>query len=396
VAADCSRPRLRCDPRVLVVLKPGDRSTAVPAAVAPDSHERSSSSAERAARWLWAGSVAVLCPVAGIGAVLSFESLREGATPIFGPLAVGYPLLGDSLILGSTLAYLAGAVAGRGLPGWRWTAHAGVAVTLLLNALAATDLATVPWHITPALVWSILVEMTARQVTIRWKTTPATVPESIPTRLWISSPLQTTQIWLQMARTGERNYQQASARRVRQKATIQIMKAAMPRRSQRRARRLLQAHVRAGTLEGYTVLNLLRHEGHDVALQPFEAVIRALLSQDSHSGESVPPCPHQDTAGTTETTSPRTANGSPSPARPTATEPGGTRRVSEHPRPGHPHDRPDDRRRRQQVAMDIIAERPDIRGRELMQEMGVRGWPLSYKTATRTLALIRQNPGQIR
>jgi len=60
----------------------------------------------------------VLTPVAGMGATLSFQSLYEAARPIFGTLAVGFPLLADMLILGSTLAYLAGAIAGPPLPGW--------------------------------------------------------------------------------------------------------------------------------------------------------------------------------------------------------------------------------------------------------------------------------------
>ena len=99
---------------------------------------RADPTAMRRARVLQSASILILCPVAGIGALLSFRSLHEAAAPVFGSFAAGFPLLVDMLILGSTLAYLAGASLGRALPGWRWTAHGGVAGTLLLNALAAS------------------------------------------------------------------------------------------------------------------------------------------------------------------------------------------------------------------------------------------------------------------
>ena len=143
--------------------------------------------AARRALVLQSASILVLCPVAGIGAALSLQSLHEAAAPIFGPLAFGFPLLVDMLILGATLAFLAGATVGRPLPGWRWTAHGGVSGTLLLNAMAADGPATIPWHVTPAVVWSVLVEMAARQVTGH-TTLSAAVSEPIPARIWLSSP----------------------------------------------------------------------------------------------------------------------------------------------------------------------------------------------------------------
>ncbi len=45
---------------------------------------------------------------------------------------------------------------GHGRPGWRLTAHAGVAATITLNALAADSWAGVPWHVAGPAVWSIL------------------------------------------------------------------------------------------------------------------------------------------------------------------------------------------------------------------------------------------------
>src|SRR3954452_2902998 len=95
---------------------------------------------------LWARIV--LVPVGVIGAALSFASIYEAALPSYGPvLAAGFPFLVDFLILGVSLQYIAGARVGRPRMGWRLTAHAGVAGTLLLNAMAAPDLAHLPWHV---------------------------------------------------------------------------------------------------------------------------------------------------------------------------------------------------------------------------------------------------------
>lgn len=106
----------------------------------------------------------VLIPVAVIGAALSFDSLYRAAVPVFGDrLAYGFPLLVDALILGASLEYVAGAKVGRPHSGWRLTAHAGIAGTLALNALAAHTPAEVPWHIVAPAVWSVLVELTARR-----------------------------------------------------------------------------------------------------------------------------------------------------------------------------------------------------------------------------------------
>ncbi len=349
-------------------------------------------------KWLWAGSVVVLCPVAGIGAVLSFTSLREGAEPVFGDLAVGFPLLGDMLILGSTLAYLAGALAGRPLPGWRWTAHSGVGVTLVLNAMAASDLRTVPWHVTPALVWSVLVEMTARQVTGHWKDPASVAPESISVRLWVSHPFTTTQIWLQMARTGERRYPQAGARHGIEKAAIHVLKEAMPRRKQRRERRLLQAQLRSGTLDPHSVLSYLQTDG-DGPRRP-GAAIQALVGPQS--GTAAYHRPQKGAAGRPAHLERSSLAGAPRTRALTPTAPSG------HPEASDVITEADDRRGRGQApaqtrstsdlrrlragsVSEILQEKPDIDGRELVNELRERGWNVSYRTARRLLAVVHRD-----
>jgi peptidoglycan/LPS O-acetylase OafA/YrhL len=152
----------------------------------------------------------VLVPVAVIGAVLSFAGIYEAAAPSYGPvLSAGFPFLVDFLILGASLQYIAGAKVGRPRAGWRLTAHAGVAGTLVLNAMAAQDLAHLPWHVVAPAVWSVLVEMSAREVIGEYRALRRAPADRIPARLWFTAPVESTRTWLLMARSGARSHAEA-------------------------------------------------------------------------------------------------------------------------------------------------------------------------------------------
>jgi hypothetical protein len=93
-------------------------------------------------------AIVVLVLVAAVGAVLSWQSLYLGALPVFGPaLAPALPLMVDGLVLGASLQFVATVKAGRPMPAWRVTAHAGVAVTITLNAMAAPSAGVIAWHV---------------------------------------------------------------------------------------------------------------------------------------------------------------------------------------------------------------------------------------------------------
>jgi Protein of unknown function (DUF2637) len=233
---------------------------------------------------VWA--LMVLVPVAVIGAVLSFQSLYRAAVPVFGDrLALGFPLLVDFLILGASLQYVAGAKIGRPRAGWRWTAHAGVAGTLALNAMAAHGLDQVPWHVTAPAVWSVLVELTAREVLGQWRAAHAPAGEAIPLRLWLTAPVESARTWLRLARrvAGE----QAAARVDvgLHAAAVEALKLALPRRRDRQVRRILQRQLRAGSLPPAAVLGPLGWLNGAQELptlapqQVLRAVLRDLLSQ---------------------------------------------------------------------------------------------------------------------
>jgi hypothetical protein len=218
----------------------------------------STEQAARQARQLGLWARVVLVPVAVIGAVLSFQSLYQAAVPTFGEyLAGGFPLLVDLLILGASLQYVAGAKIGRPMAGWRLTAHAGVAGTLVLNALAAKELGEVPWHITAPAVWAVLVELTAKQVLGEWKATHTARADTISLPLWMTAPFESTRTRLLMFRTGITDAHQARIAVGVNAAAREALRLALPKRNARRVRRIINRQLRAGSLTPVAILRPL-------------------------------------------------------------------------------------------------------------------------------------------
>jgi hypothetical protein len=230
----------------------------------PDVHEVASTSSTRTgastqqphlvrrARHLRFASYIVLSLVAAAGAVLSYRSLQVRAAQVFpDELAAVFPLLVDALIVGASLAYLAGAVLGRGRPGWRLTAHAGVAGTLILNALASPNLVDVPWHIAAPLVWSALVELTARDLLGDYRATHAR-PDTIAFALWLTAPGESLSTWLRVRR-------QAAHASTRidvgtHAAAREALRMALPGYRARKIRRIISRQLRAGSVTPAAVL----------------------------------------------------------------------------------------------------------------------------------------------
>jgi hypothetical protein len=245
----------------------------------PDAHLR------RQGRWLRVAAMLVLIPVAVIGAALSFRSLYLAAVPVFGPrLALGFPLLVDFLILGASLQYVAGAKTGRPRAGWRWTAHAGVAGTLFLNAMAAHSLAEVPWHVTAPAVWSVLVELSAREVLGQWRAIHAPTGERIPLRLWLTAPIESCRTWLRIARRVEGEQAAARLDVGVHAAAVEALKLSLPQRRARRVRRILKRQLRAGSLPPSAILGPLGWLDSEEALTDItpHSVLRAALRDTLH------------------------------------------------------------------------------------------------------------------
>ena len=243
------------------------------------SHEQRSLDLEAQARRLGFWARLVLIPVAVIGAVLSFDSLYKAATPTFGEhLAAGFPLLVDLLILGASLQYVAGAKVGRPMAGWRLTAHTGVVGTLILNALAATQLGDVPWHVTAPAVWAVLVELTAKQVSGAWKATHANPTDKISPTLWLIAPVESARTRLLMLRTGVTNAQLARTAVGVHAAAREALRLALPDRRGQRVRKIITRQLRAGSLPLAEILAPLGWSGSGALpdSRP-ETILRAVL-----------------------------------------------------------------------------------------------------------------------
>lgn len=200
-------------------------------------------------------AVLVLAFVALAGAVLSFASLYRAAVPTFGPwLAAGFPLTVDALCAGAALAYAAGAKLGRPRSGWRWTAHAAAVGTVALNALAAPDLAHVPWHVAAPVTWSVLVELAGRELLGEWKATHAVPRDRIPARLWWSAPVESARTWLLMARVGLSSHSAARVEVGVHAAAREALRLAVSGPEAASVRRVLERQLRAGSLDPVAVL----------------------------------------------------------------------------------------------------------------------------------------------
>jgi hypothetical protein len=223
-------------------------------------------------------SVAVLSFVAAIGALLSYVSLYEAAVPTFGPIAAAwFPLLVDGLILGASLQYVAGARAGQPRAGWRMTAHAGVVGTVTLNAMAAPTLTAVPWHVTAPVVWSVLVELTARTVLGEWRAQHRPTLDRVPARLWVTAPVESARVWLRLARRVDGDQAEARLEVAGYAAAVEALRIALPGRDGRTARAILRRQLRAGTLPPQAVLAACGWLDPATATDPAQRVLRAAL-----------------------------------------------------------------------------------------------------------------------
>ncbi|MFN8076800.1 MAG: DUF2637 domain-containing protein [Kineosporiaceae bacterium] len=212
----------------------------------------------RAARLLRAWAIVVLVPVALVGAALSFDGLHSRAREVFtDPLAYAFPLLVDALILGCTLAYLAGAKIGRPRGGWRLAAHAGIAGTIGLNATAAHTWAEVPWHVTAPIVWSVLVELTGKELLGEWRARHRPAQASIPVRLWLTAPAESARTWLRIARRLDGEQTEARLDVGVHAAAMHALELAVPGWRNRKVRRILRRQLRAGSLSPAAILGPL-------------------------------------------------------------------------------------------------------------------------------------------
>lgn len=190
--------------------------------------------------------------LAGVGAWLSYASVRSVAVGIFG--AVGgsaFPVLLDLGVFVASEYYLSSVRSNRPQSGFRALAHVLIAVTVALNVTAATDLRAALFHAVPPAVFAALVELRARKELGDVRAEHGR-PDRIPFRLWIVNPIESAKLSLWAARQG--SLSTARAARERQLVALRALRIAVPDRKgdkgrAKLARGLVARQLRAGSLD---------------------------------------------------------------------------------------------------------------------------------------------------
>ncbi len=198
--------------------------------------------------------IVVLAVVAAIGAAASYLGLKAGFDPWFpAPIAAALPFLVDGGILGASLRWLAGVRLGRPVHAWRLLAHAGVAVTIGLNAAASPGPGGIIWHVVAPASWAVLVELVARDAVGDHRAELTTPLARIPLRLWVTSPVESARTWVHVART-------TAAVDARREVAVHgaartMLRLATPTLRGWRIRRELVRRMRSGVLAPQAVLD---------------------------------------------------------------------------------------------------------------------------------------------
>jgi hypothetical protein len=206
--------------------------------------------------------------------------------------AASLPLLLDLLIVAASRRYVIGVREGRPVGGWRVAAHAAIAGTVLMNALAAEDWTDVPWHVIAPAVLAVVVELVARESLGTLRETRDDRGERIPLMLWVTRPGES-------ART--------TMRRFRDRATAEVTSARMATEAARSAkdalrlvlpgvrnfgrRRMILARLWSGALDPAHLLALITAHRADSA-----QLVWAVLGAVGQAGPDGPRAVGQDSA----------------------------------------------------------------------------------------------------
>lgn len=222
-------------------------------------------------RWYRRGGALGLVVVAAIGACLSWSSLYEAAirhvgqhAPIVSLAGVqvnlvgaAFPLLLDALILSASWMYVGGVKQGRPVAGWRLTSHAAIVGTIAANAAAAPNLSDMPWHVVAPAVWSVVVELVARDVLGELSEVKRDQADRIPLRLWLSAPAESVRTSWRMARTGESSAEAARIAADRCAAARDALQRALAGFRHRRTRRQITRRLWAGSIDAGDVFEAI-------------------------------------------------------------------------------------------------------------------------------------------
>lgn len=235
-------------------------------------------------------AVGILVTVALSSAALSYEGVVAAVPQSFGPLRYVIPAVADALIAGASLRYITLTRNGRPASGWRTLAHTFVAVTLWLNILSTPTPSEVWWHIIGPLVWSALVELAARDILGELRATRTRLtPDVIPLRLWLTLPAESARAQWRILRANT-TVEAARLRTEQAASSRDLLRAALPGKPNRRARRQILRRLWSGALDPDR-LTLLIHQH----ARPDVTVLTAVLTEVAYPGMSLPPPEDKDT-----------------------------------------------------------------------------------------------------
>lgn len=227
------------------------------------------------ARWL---PDAGLWGVACSGFALSYSSVQQAALSHVDHESLSYllPVATDGGALAAAARYVADRRKGlAGARGWQMLAWAAIAASAVLNAMGR-DWQDAVWHLVGPIALAVITELYAhRAAQLRKEEQGAR--ESIPARLWLTSPRSSARLWLWTARTGEQSLVAARRAMDRYAAAREALDGACRSRADRRIRDLARDQLRSGVLAPAAVLQVL---GWGTGQAPKDAVaaLRALLA----------------------------------------------------------------------------------------------------------------------
>ena len=120
--------------------------------------------------------------LSGLGTSSILPTITFGDSS-FSTAAASVPLAVDLAIAIATSRYVVAVRRGRRAGGWRLFAHMAVAFTVLLNAAAAPSVGAIGWHVVSPILFSTLVELTAREALGELREIKGHDADRIPLRL---------------------------------------------------------------------------------------------------------------------------------------------------------------------------------------------------------------------
>lgn len=257
---------------------PGDLDLATGAQLAAGADPAEDATAAGEASLRWSLPDAGLWGVACSGFALSYSSVQKAALAHVDHEVLSYllPVATDGCALAGAARYVADRRAGlAGARGWQLLAWAAIAASAALNAMGR-DWQDAVWHLIGPGALAVITELYAHRAA-QLRKVEAGVPESIPARLWLTSPRSSFRLWLWTARTGERSLVAARRAMDRYAAARQALDSACRGRVDRRMRGLARDQLRSGVLAPVAVLQVLGW-GDGQAPKDAVAALRALLA----------------------------------------------------------------------------------------------------------------------